>query len=114
METRFDGLIIKFFFDIQYTDGIVRLILAILSLIRLTDFFILDDGPSNMFLNIRIFAANNRFLRKLFECPYCLSVWLAIPVGILYYVNVPISDIILIILGLAGAQSLLEDSRKSV
>lgn len=65
----------------------VKLLVAILTVWRLAHLFIWEDGPFNLFSNIRNWAgveytANSEpygttFLSTLFSCVYCMSVWIA-------------------------------------
>lgn len=105
-----DGLTLHF--SVQYTTDITRMIFALFAVMRLVDFFMLDDGPDNIAKKIRIWCLNKGgSFEQLIECPYCLGLWLSVPVALLYYLNGPLWDISLFILGLAGMQSFLQEKK---
>lgn len=95
--------------------------LLILALVcyRLSRLITLEDGPFDIFLIIqniagaRDFNSNGRIRTwhgRLISCPYCLGVWVAIPLAIIY------SGIqwysLLIWLAIAGLQSVLQSLEK--
>lgn len=93
----------------------LRVVLACLTVYRLSQLFVLDDGPYDMFKQIRSFLGRRantnstwKTLADLFNCPFCLGVWfagLAVPTVIyptLY------ADIVLLWLGISGLQAFLE------
>jgi hypothetical protein len=55
-----------------------RLIIAILATWRLAHLIAREDGPFDVIVRLRIRAGNGVFGR-LMDCPYCLSIWIAIP-----------------------------------
>lgn len=98
----------------------IRLTLAALAAYRIAQLFVVDDGPGEVFLNLRAYfgkkAAQNEekglwyFLAELFNCPYCLGVWIALPLGILAGYPTLAGDIFLVWFGLAGAQAFLQSA----
>ena len=97
--------------------NLIRLILAILACYRMTGFVVYDNGPWNVFFNLRlkagVFDTNDRGepntnLGKLLSCPYCTGVWVAIVAGIMVLFPTWPGDILLLWLGIAGGQAALE------
>lgn len=96
------------------------LLLATFSLYRLAQLIAIDDGPMFVFEKIRSYIAGRAYLKEQFNhhysgwqslndgirCPYCVGLWLAIPIGILVHYNL-IPDLAWLILGIAGMQSFL-------
>lgn len=90
----------------------VRLFLAALACYRLAQLVAIDDGPGDVFRRLRgRFVVG--FWAGLVHCPYCLGVWWAVPFGVMALVPAPIGDMVLVILGLAGAQAYLQGPRDS-
>jgi hypothetical protein len=56
-------------------------ILSILATWRLTHLISKEDGPWDMIYRIRR-AAGAGFFGNLLDCFYCLSIWVALPLGI--------------------------------
>lgn len=65
---------------------IINLILACLAVFRAAEMIAVDDGPFDIFANIRILVGCYDFnetgraktnLGRLLGCPYCVGVWLA-------------------------------------
>ena len=54
------------------------LLLGILAVWRITHLLHAENGPSEVFDRLRRFAAKG-FWNSLFDCFYCLSLWVAIP-----------------------------------
>ena len=104
----------------------VRLMLSILTLFRLARLLAVDDGPLWVFARLRgwtdtqtvkaqgyiglqtIPAAVWGSLDEGLRCPYCVGIWLAPLVGLLYARQGWLSDALLVIIGLAGGQALLQ------
>lgn len=57
------------------------LILAALSVWRVTHFLQAEDGPWDIVVRLRR-AMGNGFAGKLMDCFYCLSLWVAMPFGL--------------------------------
>ncbi len=60
----------------------LRLLLAILATWRLTHLIAHEDGPFDLIVRLRV-RAGTRWLGTLMDCPYCLSLWLAMPFALL-------------------------------
>lgn len=96
----------------------LRLLLAGLAVYRLSELFVLDDGPYFIFRRFRRWLGTRAagtptnstryMLAQLFGCPFCLGVWLAALFVIPVVLPNIITDILLIWLALAGFQTLLE------
>lgn len=97
---------------------LIRLLLVILTVHRLAQFLSYDEGPLHLAQLVRIALGAydlaqtgqpRSALGRLILCPYCLGVWLAIPsVVIVLRPSLP-TDVLLLWLGIAGAQSVLHD-----
>jgi hypothetical protein len=94
----------------------MRLLLAVLTCYRLAQFVTLDDGPMYVCRDLRrqlnAIAATDGKIQKsiaeLFSCPYCMGVWFAIPCALAYLYPSMLTDVILLIVGIAGAQAFLQ------
>lgn len=96
----------------------LRILLAGFAVYRLSELFVLDDGPYFIFRQFRRWlgkraagsATNSTsyMLAQLFGCPFCLGVWLAALFVIPIMLPNVVTDIILVWLALAGFQTLLE------
>lgn len=109
----------------------LRLLLAILTLFRLARLFAIDDGPLWVFAKLRGWTDLQRVreqglvasqmddsdllqsglwasLDEGIRCPYCVGIWLAPLVGLLYARQGWLSDALLVVIGLAGGQALLQ------
>lgn len=87
---------------------LVRLLLAVLACYRLARLLSVDDGPGNVFLRLRALVPPDRMWGKLLLCPYCLGVWLAVLAPLVVLAPTTVSDVLLVWLGVAGAQDFLE------
>ncbi len=86
-----------------------RFILAVLACFRLAELVAIDDGPGDAFLRFRLWCArHSKNLSEFMKCPYCLSLWFAIPMIFCVLVSSPVTDLILIGLGIAGGQAFLQ------
>lgn len=93
----------------------LRLILGALSVYRISELLSLDDGPFEIFKNLRESLGRKSHSSLLFKelalllsCPFCTGVWVSIFVLVLILLPSGIGDIFLIILALSGAQTFLE------
>jgi hypothetical protein len=59
-----------------------RLLIGALVAWRLTHLLYGEDGPWNLLARLRYFAGQG-FWGNLMDCFYCLSLWIALPFGIL-------------------------------
>jgi hypothetical protein len=94
----------------------LRVILGALAVYRLAQFVTLDDGPSDFMFEIR-----DKFGRydlgddnqpvtgigRFLSCIHCVIKWLAIPITLLIAFPTTWGDVILLVVGLAGAASVL-------
>ena len=60
----------------------VAVVPAVLAVWRVTHLLVAEDGPWNAFAHLRHAAAVVR-LRRLADCFYCASIWIAIPFALL-------------------------------
>lgn len=56
--------------------------LGVLAVWRVTHMLYGEDGPWNIFVSFRRWVGTS-FIGTLLDCFYCLSVWIAVPVGLL-------------------------------
>lgn len=94
---------------------LVRFTIAALSVYRLAELVSLDDGPYHVFERFRLFlgrkayiSKTHRMLAELVICPFCVGIWMSVPVAVLYLFRNPLFDLILLILGMTGLQAFLE------
>lgn len=101
---------------------VIRFILAALAIYRVA-MFTREDGPGGVFSIIRVWLGKRAAkvtlktgfelhgfwwsLAEISNCPHCVGVWLALLVAPAVVWPSTVTDIILIILALAGAQSYL-------
>lgn len=92
---------------------VIRWVLAALAVYRLSELVALDDGPFQIFARLRRWAGVHpddlirENLAELIHCPYCLGVWFGAMLVVPAVWPTWPGDLILAVLGLAGAQSLL-------
>jgi hypothetical protein len=101
-------------FDVAFG---IRFILAALAAYRLALLVTKESGPFMMFERLRTWlgqkASGKRLggfrwtMAELFSCPHCLGIWLCLLTGTAVVRPVPITDIILTYLAIAGLQSFL-------
>ena len=84
----------------------LRILLAVLACYRLAQLIAVDDGPWDIFVRLRSIRIG--VLHRLFGCPYCLGVWFAALMGLLLCWQNSVGDMVLLILGIAGGQTLLQ------
>ena len=58
------------------------LLIGTLVVWRLTNLFYGEDGPWNLLAQLRLLAGNG-FWGDLMDCFYCLSLWIALPFGLM-------------------------------
>lgn len=83
----------------------LQFLLFALAVWRLTHLLALEDGPFGL-----VFALRKRlgsgFWGQLFDCFYCLSIWVSLPFALVFYPKW--SEVLLCWLALSGAACLLE------
>lgn len=98
----------------------LRLLLAALATYRLAQLVAIDDGPGDVFLRLRVWAGSYEYgqderpksnLGRLLACPYCVGVWAALLCALAVALAHPLADAWLVVLGLAGAQAVLQGRR---
>ena len=78
---------------------------------RVTHLFNAEDGPANIFLKLRN-SVRDSWLRTLFDCFYCLSLWIAVPFA--FVISNTVAERILTWLALSGAACLIENWSKKM
>lgn len=100
----------------------LRVALGILACYRLTQLITIDDGPFNAFTQLRTLAGvydrgsngrPKRMLGKLYGCPWCMGVWVAVVVTYFVVHSFFVTDIIMLILAIAGGQAYLQGERRA-
>jgi hypothetical protein len=86
---------------------IFQFLLASLAVWRLTHLLSKEDGPFDSIYHLRR-RLGQRFFGRLLDCFYCLSIWLALPVGI--WLGADWKEKLLYWLALSGAACLMEQA----
>lgn len=55
-----------------------RLVIAILATWRIAHLIAHEDGPFDVIVTLRV-KAGDGVIGRLMDCPYCLSLWIALP-----------------------------------
>lgn len=96
----------------------LRLLLYALAVVRVTHMLWWENGPGDVFdwvrakvgiettrlgfeNNFRLVRTANGFWAELLNCPLCLSVWLAVPAAIAFWLNCIGFDIVAVWLAIA-------------
>lgn len=87
------------------------LVLAILSVWRVTHLFQAEDGPGDIFVRLRR-RVGDGFLGKLLDCFYCLSMWVAVPFA--YLAGGDLKERLFLWLASSAGAILLESARDRV
>ena len=102
----------------------LRLILAILTCYRLARMIALDDGPLFVFEHIRqmvkVKADNEAYnlgkwhnLSEGLACPYCVGIWLSLPLLALLIWPTVYGDWFLVLLAISGGQAFMQSQDKN-
>jgi hypothetical protein len=100
---------------------IVRVVVGVFACYRLTQLITIDDGPLNIFVWLRTAAGvydrgstgrPQRMLGKLYGCPWCIGVWVALAITYFVLNSFLVSDLFLLILAIAGGQAYLQGERR--
>ena len=83
-----------------------KTVLAVLACYRLARLVAYDEA----FAWLRQSVKPESVLGKFFSCPYCVGFWFAILMAVLVGLNTSWALIVLLALGIAGAQDLLESA----
>lgn len=83
----------------------IRLLLAVLAVWRVTHLLAHEDGPADIIVRIRARLGHD-LLGKLMDCFYCLSLWVAAPAAL--FVTLRPLDWLVTWLALSGGACLLE------
>ena len=91
-------------------------IIYALAAFRISELFVIDDGPFEIFLSLRGWANRSPFnnslrrnLANVLSCVHCVGFWVSLVFGVVFYLSndVTVIDAVLFALGVAGLQSLL-------
>ena len=82
-----------------------RFLLAVLAVWRITHMLAREDGPWDFLLRLRR-RMGSGFLRRLFACFYCLSIWVALPFA--WFLKGDVAETFVGWLALSGGAILLE------
>jgi len=114
----------------------LRLILAVLTCYRLARLIARDDGPFFLFKRIRYWAKDRAWieardlgridystnggeeiadrhygkwhtLAEALDCPYCVGVWVSIPLFLFVIYPITVSDLFMLLMAISGAQAWL-------
>lgn len=96
---------------------VLRVVLAILSTYRIAELIAVDDGPFDIFKKIRcLYNDGSQGIKlsfsKLVNCPFCIGVWIAFVISFVVLFPSIGGDFVLLFLGIAGGQTLLESLSK--
>lgn len=90
------------------------LIVCALAAFRLADLLVIDDGPFDIFMNLRGWANKpptgtlfRGALAGVLSCVHCAGLWMAVLAAILYHSGSNFIHLVLFILAIAGLQSIL-------
>ena len=101
------------------TDAL-RIALAALATYRLAQLFTIDDGPHDIFFRLRAWAGVYVYGEdgrpatnwgRLWACPYCVGMYAALFLAPFIMWPTRPGDYLLVVLGLAGAQTWLQGAR---
>lgn len=70
------------------------LIICGLATWRLCHLLMVEDGPWDVFVHVRNWAAPHSFWSQLIGCVYCLSIWVGVGVLVIYITPVRIALLI--------------------
>jgi hypothetical protein len=82
-----------------------RLIVSVLATWRVAHLVSREDGPFDVIVKLRV-RAGSGFAGRLMDCPYCLSLWIAMPFALILSGSVLLW--IAAWLAISGGASLLE------
>lgn len=110
-----------------------RLLLTILACYRLSRLIAIDDGPFLVFKRMRYYFKDNAFYEILdngidpnnegqverwygkyhtiaegITCPYCVGVWLSVPLVVLYLWPTVYGDMFLVLMSISAGQAFLQ------
>jgi|SRR5688572_9134944 len=83
----------------------LRFVLAVLATWRVTHLLAREDGPFDILVRFRTLLGQG-MLGRLFDCFYCLSIWVAAPLAWVIFKNP--WDLFLAWLALSGAACLID------
>jgi len=98
----------------------MRNVIFFLAVWRLSKIMTEEEGPGMVFTHLREFAGAEydgvpeqwdllSGYAKLLQCPYCISVWIALSIFLLRYVSKDLYKIVVMSLSGSAATALIED-----
>ncbi len=87
------------------TASVFTLLLAALAVWRVSHLLAREDGPWDVIVRLRRRLGRGLW-GSLFDCLYCLSLWIAVPFALLF--RPTLAEFVLLWLGLSGAACLLD------
>lgn len=87
----------------------MNLLIAVLSVWRITHLLGKEDGPFDIIFLLRK-KAGEGFFGNLLDCFYCLSIWVSLPFGM--WLGEDLLQKLLLWLALSGAACLLEQATR--
>ena len=81
--------------------------IAVLATWRVAHLIAREDGPFNVIVRLRL-RAGNGFVGQLMDCPYCLSLWIAVPFAFALAGTIP--SWIAALLAISGGASIVENA----
>jgi hypothetical protein len=96
-------------------DVLTRLIVCAIAVYRLAELVVIDDGPFEIFINLRGWLNQASFeskslrrtLANALTCPHCVGVWFAFVFALSFYFSNIVVDFTILFLAVAGLQSIL-------
>lgn len=93
----------------------LRVFLAVVACYRLAELLRYDEGPHDIIANFRGFvgiraASGSKFyteVTKAIHCLHCSGLWFALPLTVLVLSPTLLGDAFLVLVGIAGGQSIL-------
>ncbi len=92
---------------------IERLVICALAVYRLAEMLVMDDGPFDMFVELRgwLQRSPDKSLRRNFyngvSCVYCIGTWLALVFSLTFCFKNDVVDFFVFFLALSGLHSIL-------
>ena len=87
------------------------LVVAILATWRVSHLIAREDGPFDLILRLRE-RAGHGMMGRLMDCPYCLSLWIAAPIGA--WLAEGLAEGMLLWLAISGGASLAEKAAEAL
>ena len=91
--------------------AVAAFVVAVLATWRISRLVAKEDGPFDVVLRARA-RAGTSVLGRLMDCPYCVSVWAALPLAgwLIRRDGRPIADLVLVWLAISAGACLIEQA----